>query len=63
MMKNLIIASLLLMPFAQSASAQKVKVATEGTGYYLPRTELRFTVKIEKTSILLENLQFMPRNT
>ena len=50
MMKNLIIASLLLMPFAQSASAQKVKVATEGTGYYLPRTELRFTVKIEKTS-------------
>ena len=50
MMKNLIIASLLFMPFAQSASAQKVKVATEGTGYYLPRTELRFTVKIEKTS-------------
>lgn len=30
--------------------AQKGKNVAEGTGYYLPRTELRFTVKMEKTS-------------
>lgn len=28
----------------------KGKNVAEGTGYYLPRTELRFTVKMEKTS-------------
>lgn len=48
-MKNLIIASLLLISCVQAAFAQKTKIA-EGTGYYLPRTELLFTVKIEKTS-------------
>lgn len=49
-MKNFIIASLLFVAFVQSALAQKVKGVADGTGYYLPRTELRFTVKIEKTS-------------
>lgn len=49
-MKNFIIASLLFVAFAQSAFAQKAKGIAEGTGYYLPCTELRFTVKIEKTS-------------
>lgn len=50
-MKKLIIAScLLLTALAQNINAQKPKEIAEGTGYYLPRTELRFTVKIEKTT-------------
>ena len=49
-MKNLIIASLLLMACANGSSAQSGKDVAEGTGYYLPRTELRFAVKVEKTS-------------
>ena len=49
-MKNFVFASLLLVSFASASFAQKGKGVAEGTGYYLPRTELRFTVKIEKTS-------------
>lgn len=49
-MKNMIIVLLLLGAGIQSAFAQKGKDVAEGTGYYLPRTELRFTVKMEKTS-------------
>lgn len=49
-MKNLIIVLLLLEAGIQSVFAQKEKDIAEGTGYYLPRTELRFTVKMEKTS-------------
>lgn len=49
-MKNLIIASLLSVLVGQTAFAQRELDTSEGTGYYLPRTELCFTVKIEKTS-------------
>lgn len=49
-MKNLVIASLFLVSCIQVSFAQKKKEIADGTGYYLPRTELRFTVKIEKTS-------------
>lgn len=49
-MKNLTIALLLFVSACQIVLAQNVKNAAEGTAYYLPRTELRFTVKIEKTS-------------
>lgn len=49
-MKNLIIAFLLLVSCCQNVFAQRGKDVAEGTAYYLPRTELRFTVKIEKTS-------------
>ena len=49
-MRNFIIASLLIVSALQTVSAQKGKEIAEGTGYYLPRTELRFTIKIEKTS-------------
>lgn len=48
-MRNLIIASLLIVG-ACGASAQNGKGMAEGTGYYLPRTELRFAIKVEKTS-------------
>lgn len=49
-MKNLVLASLLLASSVCSVFAQRGKEVAEGTGYYLPRTELQFTVKIEKTS-------------
>lgn len=49
-MKNLLIASLMLATSMPATFAQKAKTAEEGTGYYLPRTELRFTVRMEKTS-------------
>lgn len=49
-MKNLIIAFLLLVSCSQTVLAQRSKNVAEGTAYYLPRTELRFTVRIEKTS-------------
>ncbi len=49
-MKNIVIASLLLVSGLQAAIAQRGKNIAEGTGYYLPRTELQFTIKIEKTS-------------
>lgn len=49
-MKKLIIGALLLTMGLQTTFAQKGRNIAEGTGYYLPRTELRFTVKMEKTS-------------
>ena len=49
-MKKLITCALLFTMGLHAASAQKGKNVAEGTGYYLPRTELRFTVKMEKTS-------------
>lgn len=49
-MKNIVIASFLLVFGLQAAIAQRGKNIAEGTGYYLPRTELQFTIKIEKTS-------------
>lgn len=49
-MKKLIFGVLFLAAGLHTASAQKGKNIAEGTEYYLPRTELRFTVKIEKTS-------------
>ena len=49
-MKNLIIASLLLIACAGGVFAQGGRNTAEGTGYYLPLTELRFAVKVEKTS-------------
>lgn len=49
-MKKLIFFSILLVAGMQSLHAQKGKNVTEGTGYYLPRTELDFAVRIEKTS-------------
>lgn len=49
-MKKLIAFSLLLLTVAQPLCAQKGKNGAEGTAYYLPRTELRFAVRIEKTS-------------
>lgn len=49
-MKKLLLASLLLTAILQQASAQRDKNAPDGTGYYLPKTELRFTVQVEKTT-------------
>ncbi len=49
-MKTLTIALLLFVSGCQTLLAQRSKDVAEGTAYYLPRTELRFTVKIEKTS-------------
>ena len=49
-MRNLVIALFLLVGSFNVAFAQRGKAVAEGTEYYLPRTELRFTVKIEKTS-------------
>lgn len=49
-MKNLIAFSLLFVAGIQPLSAQKGKNAAEGTAYYLPRTELEFAVRVEKTS-------------
>ena len=49
-MKKLLLASALLMAGVHVASAQNLKKAEEGTSYYLPRTEMRFTVQVEKTS-------------
>lgn len=49
-MKSIVLASLLLVSGLQTVVAQRGKNVAEGTGYYLPRTELQFTVKIEKTS-------------
>jgi len=49
-MKNLIFFSLLFVAGTQLLHAQKGKNAAEGTVYYLPRTELRFAVMVEKTS-------------
>ena len=43
--RMLLAGSLLVGAFAMQASAQSV----EGTDYYLPKTMLRFTVKVEKT--------------
>ncbi len=46
---RLLAAFFLLTTGSTIVSAQKVN-EVEGTGYYLPRTELRFTVRMEKTS-------------
>lgn len=49
-MKNLIFFSLLFAVGVQDICAQKGKNVAEGTSYYLPRTGLRFSVQVEKTS-------------
>ncbi len=49
-MKKFIIATLLLVTGVQLSFSQKGKSESYGTGYYLPRTELRFNIRIEKTS-------------
>lgn len=49
-MKNLAVAFLLFLAGVQTVFADKGKGMADGTGYYLPRTELRFTIKIEKSS-------------
>ena len=49
-MKNQILAFLIFVSCSQTVLAQKGRGVAEGTVYYLPRTELCFTVKIEKTS-------------
>lgn len=49
-MKNLIVVFFLLLAGMPVALAQKEKGVAEGLPYYLPRTELRFSVQIEKTS-------------
>ena len=43
--RMLLAGSLLVGAFAMQSQAQSV----EGTDYYLPKTMLRFTVKVEKT--------------
>lgn len=48
-MNKQLFALFLLTVSVLSASAQKGKDMNEGTGYYLPRTDLRFTVQTEKT--------------
>lgn len=49
-MKNLILFAFLFVINILPASAQRVKDAAEGTPYYLPLTQLRFSVLYEKTS-------------
>ncbi len=49
-MKKLIIASLLATAGCCQSFAQGGGGIAEGTGYYLPKTELEFTVRYEKTS-------------
>jgi len=48
-MKRLIISSFLLAFAFQGALSQDLKMAEEGTPYYLPRTKMCFSVKVEKT--------------
>lgn len=50
MMKKLILLTLILITCAQALLAQKGKASPEGTTYYLPRTELRFAIQVEKTT-------------
>ncbi len=47
---KLLVAFFLFMTSSLMAFAQKSVNEAEGTGYYLPRTELRFTVRMEKTT-------------
>jgi len=49
-MKRLLLSSVLTIISLQGMSAQPLKMAGEGTPYYLPRTKLCFTVKVEKTT-------------
>lgn len=49
-MKRLILSSFLLLFALSGVFAQRLKMAEEGTPYYLPRTKLCFTVKVEKTT-------------
>lgn len=49
-MKKIVFLSILFAIVSQFVYAQKGKNTTEGTPYYLPRTELRFAVMVEKTS-------------
>lgn len=49
-MKRIILSSFLIALTLQGASAQNLKMAEEGTPYYLPRTKMCFNVKVEKTS-------------
>ncbi|MDO4159144.1 MAG: DUF4831 family protein [Prevotellaceae bacterium] len=49
-MKRFIFASLLMVTGLQTVFSQSLKITEEGTGYYLPRTELFFTIQVEKTT-------------
>ena len=49
-MKRLFLSSILLVTALNGTFAQKTKMAEEGTPYYLPRTAMCFTVKVEKTT-------------
>lgn len=49
-MKRLILTSVIAILALQALYAQPAKMAEEGTPYYLPRTKMCFTVKVEKTT-------------
>lgn len=49
-MKRLFLSFTFCLLALQGMSAQPLKMAEEGTPYYLPRTQLRFTVRVEKTT-------------
>lgn len=49
-MKRTVLSYLMLMTALTGTFAQKLKMAEEGTPYYLPRTKMCLTVKVEKTS-------------
>lgn len=52
-MRRLLLSSALTIIALQGLPAQTLKMAAEGTPYYLPRTKLCFTVKVEKTTYTL----------
>lgn len=49
-MKRLVILSVFMLSAIQCVLSQPMKMAEEGTPYYLPRTTLHFTVRVEKTT-------------
>lgn len=49
-MRRLLLSSVLTIIALQGLSAQTLRMAAEGTPYYLPRTKLCFTAKVEKTT-------------
>lgn len=49
-MKRLILSFLISITAASGAQSQPMKMAEEGTPYYLQRTKLCFTVRVEKTT-------------
>lgn len=47
---NMLLLTAAMLPVTTTAAAQNGRMSVEGTSYYLPKTSLHFTLKIEKTT-------------